>query len=540
MKSICILPLVKENKIQTILRDVPASIVVFLVALPLCLGIALASNAPLFSGLIAGIVGGLVVGSISGSPLSVSGPAAGLTVIVADAIGVFQQVAPDANAAWSMFLLSIVVAGVLQILFGALRVGILGYYFPNAVIHGMLAAIGLILILKQLPHLVGYDMDFEGDLSFLQKDGHNTFSELYYAWKALHPGAAMIGTMGLVIIYLWERPFLKKMMFFKLVPASLVVVFLGVVVNQLFGVAGSSLHVGIKHLVSLPVFEAPGDLVAALAFPDFSAVVRKEVWVVGVTIAVVASIESLLSVEAADRLDPLKRLTPFNRELVAQGSGNLVSALLGGLPLTAVIVRTSANVNAGARTKLSTILHGVWLLLAVLLLAPILNLIPLAALAAVLIHVGYKLTKPALYLSTLKKGSQQFIPFFATVLGIMFTDLLRGIGIGMVFGLVFILRNNYRNCITVVRDGNDILLQLKKDVFFLNKPIVRDALASIPEGTNVIIDGTIPQFIDQDIIDIMEDFIATASEKNITVELKKSYSSKYPLFSLQPEQGAKF
>ncbi len=497
-------------------NDLPSGLVVFLVALPLCLGIALASGAPLFSGIIAGIVGGTVVAISSGSPLSVSGPAAGLTVIVLNAI--------NQLGSYDVFLLAVVLAGLIQIALGFLKAGIIGYYFPSSVIKGMLAAIGIILILKQLPHAVGYDKDNEGDFDFIQADGENTFSEIINSINHVHPGAIIIASISLFILIMWERPFLKKYSFFKIVPGALLAVILGIVINEWFRTAQPALYLSGEKLVSLPVANSANEFISQFTLPDFSAFGNYKVYVVAITIAIIASLESLLSVEAADKLDPYKRNTPTNRELKAQGLGNLVSGLIGGLPLTAVIVRSSANVNAGGKTKLSAIIHGLFLLVSVIGLATVLNKIPLACLAALLLLVGYKLAKISLFKSMYKLGWDQFLPFIVTVIAIQLSDLLKGIGIGMAVSVFFILRNNYKRSYFFHKEehheGEMITISLAEDVTFLNKGSIMQTLSHLPENSNVVIDGSKSHTIDLDVLEIIHDFKNTAELKNIKLELK--------------------
>lgn len=494
--------------------DIPAAVVVFLVALPLCLGIALGSNAPnLFAGLIGGIIGGIVIGSFSGSQLSVSGPAAGLTAIVATAIGKLP--------AYEAFLLAVVIAGVIQMIFGFLRGGFLGDYIPNSVIKGMLAAIGIILILKQFPHLVGYDKDFSGDEAFFQKDTNNTFSEIFYALNYITPVAVLIGLLGLGIQVLWEKVLVKKSAVFKLIPAPLVVVIMGIFVTIAFNKSGT-FALNNEHLVNIPIASSIGEFASFFTMPDWSFITNSDVWITGITLALVASLESLLSIEAADKLDPYKRVTDNNRELKAQGIGNIVSGMIGGLPLTSVIVRTSANINAGAKSKLSAILHGILLLLCVAFIPGLLNKIPYAALASILIYTGYKLAKVSLFKEFFGKGWDQFVPFVVTILAILFTDLLKGIMVGLVIGLYFVMRSNYKSAVFIVNDHNKYLIRLRKDVSFLNKPGVKRKLEAVPENSYVLIDITRADFIDKDIIDTINEFNAHAHLKNIKVEIKKS------------------
>lgn len=494
--------------------DLPASIVVFLVALPLCLGIALASNAPLFSGVIGGIVGGLVIGSLSGSQLSVSGPAAGLTAIVAAAILKLPT--------FETFLVAIVICGVLQIIFGFLKAGILGDYIPNSVIKGMLAAIGLILILKQFPHLVGYDANFEGDESFKQPNSENTFTGLAQAIKYITPVAILIGAISLLFQVLWEKFTASKKGFIKLIPAPLVVVLVGIGINEYFRSAGSSYAIDPQHMVNIPVAGSTQEFISFFTFPDFSGIRNSDVWIAGITLALVASLETLLSIEACDDLDPYQRVTDKERELKAQGVGNIVSGLIGGLPLTSVIVRSSANVNAGARSKMSTIFHALLLLSCVALIPGLLNLIPKSALAAILIFIGYKLAKPALFRQYFKKGWDQFLPFVITIMAILLTDLLVGVLIGIGVGLFFVIRSNFRTAVFIVHDQNKYLFRLRKDVSFLNKPIIKNKLEEVPEDSYVLIDASRADFIDKDIVEVIEDFTIHAPLKNIIVEVKYS------------------
>jgi MFS superfamily sulfate permease-like transporter len=497
-------------------NDLPSGLVVFLVALPLCMGIALASGAPLFSGIIAGIVGGTIVASASGSNLSVSGPAAGLTVIVHSAI--------TSLGSYEIFLLAVAIAGLLQIALGYAKAGIIGYYFPSNVIKGMLAAIGIILILKQIPHAVGYDVDNEGDFDFFQADGENTFSEIVRSLDHIHPGAVIIAAISLFILIMWEQKFIKRFSFTKIIPGALIAVIVGILVNEWFGASNSPLYLTGDKLVRLPVASSAFDFVNQFTMPDFSGLSNYNVYVVAITIAIIASLESLLSVEATDKLDPYKRNTPANRELKAQGLGNFVSGLIGGLPVTAVIVRSSANVNAGAKTKLSAIIHGIMLLGSVIGLAALLNKIPLSCLAALLLVVGYKLARISLFKSMYKMGWDQFLPFIVTVVAIQFSDLLKGIAIGMAFSVFYILRNNYRRSFQFKNeknhDGEKIVIQLAEDVTFLNKGSIVSTLDQLPNNSTVVIDGSKSHNIDVDVLEIIHDFKSTAVLKKITLELK--------------------
>ncbi len=501
-------------------KDIPAGVVVFLVALPLCLGIALASGAPLFSGVIAGIVGGLVVGSLSGSQLSVSGPAAGLTVIVLNAIadlGTFES-----------FLLAVFLAGVFQVILGIAKAGVIGHFFPSSVIKGMLSAIGLILILKQIPHALGDDEDYEGDEAFFQSDGENTFTEIALAFQNIEPGALIICIISIAILVLWETRTFSGMGWTNVIPGPLVAVGFGMLTNSIiYTKAIPSLSLSGKHMVSLPKIESATDFFNELTFPDFSGILDPDILIVAITIAIIASLETLLSLDAVDKLDPLKRIAPASRELWAQGAGNMISGLIGGLPVTAVIVRSTANISSGGRTKVSAIFHGLLLLMSVTLFPTILNLIPLAGLAAVLLMVGYKLAKPSLFKSVYNQGMNQFLPFIITILAILFTDLLIGICIGIAVGIFFVIKANLTRGIVVnVSDPNTYNINLVKDVSFLNKAFLRQNLRDIPNNSTVIFRESDSIFIDHDIIETIDDFCITAKNKNIKVEMHKSNGAK--------------
>jgi MFS superfamily sulfate permease-like transporter len=493
-------------------HDIPAGLVVFLVAVPLCLGIALASGAPPFSGVIAGIIGGVIVSIFSGSQLAVSGPAAGLTVIVATAIEKLGGLEP--------FLVSVVLAGLLQLAMGFLRAGVIGAYFPAAVIKGMLAAIGIILIMKQLPHAIGYDAEAESDLSFVETDSSMSLQSIADALSAISPGAAIVTAGSLAIMLLWESPTIKRRKLLSLMPGPLVAVTFGVVYNLLSAKLTPALSIASQHLVNLPAIFGPLEFGKQLTFPDFSALANPSVYVTAVTLALIASLETLLSLEAIDKLDPLKRTASTDQELKAQGIGNILSGMLGGLPMTAVIVRASANINAGAHTKVASFVHGVLLLLSAMFLSVVLNMIPLACLAAILLLTGYKLAKPKVFKEVYLKGFNQFAPFVVTVVAILATDLLMGMAIGMAVGLFFVLRANYHAAITLTRDGNNYLLRLHKDVSFLNKALLRGILERVDENGYVIVDGAKASFIDQDILETLQDFIKASGDSNITVELK--------------------
>lgn len=513
----------KINLFSDFKSDFASGLVVFLVALPLCLGIALASGAPLFSGIISGIVGGIVVGYLSTSQLSVSGPAAGLTAIILTAIS-------DLGA-FNILLLAVFIAGLVQLALGFLKAGTISNYFPNNVIEGMLAGIGLIIILKQIPHAIGLDSDFEGDQAFSQMNGENTFTELFSIFDYFQIGSIIVTLVSLAILILWNKvTFLKSL---KVVPGALVAVVVGVLLNEYFIQTGSSFAISKDHLVSLPVPESFEELKAIFVLPDFSAVTNSKVWVVGFTIAIVASIETLLCIEAADKMDSQKRFSDTNVELKAQGIGNMISALLGGLPMTSVVVRTSANNAAGAKSKLSAIIHGVFLLVSVFAIPTILNKIPYATLAAILLLVGYKLANP----KTLKHFWQkdkiyQFIPFIATFIFVVLTDLLKGVAIGLVINVIFILIGNSKRAYSFRKeeyhDGDIIHIDLAQEVSFLNKAAIKSTLNDLPENSKVVINARETAYIAHDVLDLINDFKQIQSrEKNIKVKLtgfKKAYN----------------
>ena len=497
-------------------NDLPASIVVFFVALPLCLGIALASGAPLFSGLIAGIIGGIVVGILSGSQIGVSGPAAGLAAIVLAAIATLGS--------FENFLMAVVLGGVIQIVFGVLRAGIIGYYFPSSVIKGMLTGIGIIIVLKQIPHFFGYDADPEGDFAFFQVDGGNTFSALFDTIENVSPGATLIACISLGILLLWDIVLSKKAKIFQLVQGPLVVVVVGIV-YYLATRDSESLAISAEHLVSVPTPDSVASFFGQFRLPNFGAITNPQVWLTAFTIALVASLETLLCVEATDKLDSEKRVTPTNRELLAQGTGNIISGMIGGLPITQVIVRSSANVQSGAKTKLSAILHGVFLLIFVMMVPGLLNMIPLSVLAAILFTVGYKLAKPVLFKKMYDLGWKQFLPFTVTVLGIIFTDLLMGIGMGLVVGVVVILIKSYQNSYFLHKEdinggsGARVKMTLAEEVTFFNKGAILKELDRLAEGSYLEIDVTKTRYLDHDIIEILDDFSHKAKLRNITIKI---------------------
>nr|WP_310525182.1 SulP family inorganic anion transporter [Polymorphobacter sp.] len=492
--------------------DVPASIVVALVALPLCLGVALASGAPLFAGLIAGVVGGVVVGALSRSALSVSGPAAGLTAIV--------YVAITSLPSYGAFLLAVCLAGVMQIGFSLTKGGVLAEFVPSSVITGMLAAIGLILILKQLPHAVGYDGDPQGDFEFWQRDGSNTLMALADMLRNdIVWGAALIALVSLVFLFWWDKARPKQGPF-RLLPGPLVVVAFGIGANAVFVRFMPELAVAQSHLVNVPVTASAAAFFALFRMPDFGAVTNVAVWTTAVTLAIVASLESLLSVTAVDEIDPKRRVTDKNRELLAQGSGNLVSGLLGGIPVTSVIVRSSANVESGADSRLSTILHGFWLLVSVTMIPVVLNLIPLSALAAVLIATGYKLAKPKLFAERWAQGMTQFIPFVVTVLAILFTDLLVGILIGLAVGMGFVIWRSLADVITYVETDEAVMVRARRNLYFIHKVQLQAALARVPDNHTVLIDLSPTNYVDLDNFDIINAFVKSAPYRNLRVVLK--------------------
>lgn len=496
-------------------NDLPASIVVFFVALPLCLGIALASGAPLFSGLIAGIIGGIVVGFLSGSKIGVSGPAAGLAAIVLVAI--------TSLGGYENFLVAVVLGGVIQLLFGVLRLGIIGYYFPSSVIKGMLTGIGIIIILKQIPHFFGYDADPEGDFAFFQIDGENTFSEILNMVNNIQPGSALIGIAALAILLLWSNVLSKKGEFFEVVQGPLVAVVVGIIFYVLTK-SHDTLGIENTHLVSVPVPDGFDSFIGQFSFPNFAAISNPEIWVVAFTIALVASLETLLCVEATDKLDPDKNVTPTNRELLAQGTGNIISGMIGGLPITQVIVRSSANIQSGGRTKASAIIHGFFLLISVILIPTILNMIPLSVLAAILLVVGYKLAKPSTFKAMYDGGWEQFVPFIVTIVGIVFTDLLKGIGLGLAVGIFIVLFRSYKNSHFLHKEGEDvddgkIKMTLAEEVTFFNKGAILKQLDALPENTFLELDVRDTRYLDNDIIEILDDFAYKAKEKNINIKL---------------------
>lgn len=517
----------EPNLFKELKSDLPASIVVFFVAVPLCLGIALASGAPLFAGIIAGIIGGTIVGIASGSHLGVSGPAAGLAVIVLTAIGTLGS--------YPAFLMAVVVSGVIQLILGFAKAGFIAYFFPTSVIKGMLTGIGLLIIIKQIPHALGYDKDVEGDDAFLQPTGENSFSSILSAFDYVTPGAVLIAVISLAILILWDTVLSKKHKIFQLIQGPIVVVAVGILLNYLYQTNALNFSLAKDQVVQLPVASSLSDFFNQFTTPDFSQLTNWKIYQVGLVLAIVASLETLLCVEATDKLDPYKRITPTNRELKAQGLGNVISGLIGGLPITQVIVRSSANINFGAKTKMSAILHGVFLLISALTIAGILNMIPLASLAAILLMVGYKLAKPTLFKQMYNLGWEQFVPFIATVVGILLTDLLKGITIGLVFSIFYTLRHSYKNShhmrdVHTSEDGRDVHhLVLAEEVSFFNKASVLNVLTNIPPNSKVIVDFEKSKAVAHDVIELIDDYRANAKTNNIEVEIRNLKEGTQPI-----------
>lgn len=512
------------HPLKNLKADIPASIVVFFVALPLCLGIALASGAPLFSGLIAGIVGGIVVGMLSGSAIGVSGPAAGLAAIVLVAISTL--------GGFENFLLAVVLGGIIQVAFGILKAGVIGYYFPSSVIKGMLTGIGIIIVIKQIPFFFGYD-------KALATDAH--FTELL---NYISPGATLIALIGLAILIIWNVWLSKSYKVFQIVQGPVVAVAVGII-YYILTKDSTTWSVDQSMLVSVPTPENLSSFLGQFSSPNFDQITNPQIWVTAFTIALVASLETLLCVEATDKLDPRKRVTPTNRELIAQGSGNIISGLIGGLPITQVIVRSSANIQSGGKTKTAAIVHGFLLLLSVLIIPTLLNKIPLSVLAAVLFIVGYKLAKPALFVTIYKQGWKQFVPFIVTVLGIIFTDLLVGIGLGLAVGIIVILIKSYQNSHFLhIEDKSNgakkVKMTLAEEVTFINKGAILKELEHIDKDSALEIDVRKTRFLDYDIIEILEDFSLKAKNRSIDITLisergtVKNPDSFIEFFKLRP------
>lgn len=497
--------------------DTLSGLVVFLVALPLCLGIAVASGAPPFAGIITGVIGGIVVGFLSNSNLSVSGPAAGLIAIILAAV---------TNLGYETFLLAVVLAGVFQLILGFAKAGSISSYFPSGVIEGMLTAIGIIIIKKELPHAIGYDKGHEGDFysyELLDKADQGFFGELIHSFNYAHNGIILVTLVSLAILIAFNKvAFLKKI---KAIPGALIVVVVGILINEFFRMTNSPLLITEEHLVKLPTASSFSEFFTQFSFPNFAGFTNPAVWITAATIAAVASIETLLCLEAGDKMDPLKRFSSANIELKAQGIGNILAGLIGGIPMTSVIVRTSANVNAGARTKFSAIAHGIFLLLAVVLIPSLLNKIPMACLAAILIMIGLKLASPKVFKHMWHAGKFQFIPFIVTAISVVGIDLLKGVGIGLMVSIFFILRGNMKLAYFFKKEdhheGETITIDLAQEVSFLNKAAIKQTLSHLPDNCKVIIDAKNTVYIDYDVLELLKDFMNFGSkDKNVTVELQ--------------------
>ncbi len=513
-------------KSQYIKSDLLSGMVVFLVALPLCLGIAVASGAPPFAGIICGIIAGIVVGSLSGSHVSVSGPAAGLIAIVLVAIN---------DLGYETFLVAVMIAGLFQLILGLVKAGTISSYFPTSVIEGMLVAIGIIIIMKEVPHAIGYDKAHEGDFFSFEKGAEpNFFAELLTAINFAHLGAIIITVVSIGILVAFNKlAFLKKL---KVVPGALVVVVVGILINEAFISSGSALAIGGEHLVTLPTASTVDEFFGQFTSPAFNSIANPKVWIVGLTIAIVASIETLLCLEAADKMDPMKRYSSANRELKAQGVGNLISGFVGGLPITSVIVRTTANINAGAKSRVSTIAHGFYLLVTVITIPFLLNKIPMACLASILIMIGLKLASPKVFKHMWKSGKYQFVPFVVTVVAVVMTDLLKGVGIGLFVSIIFLLKGNMKLAYFFKKEkhheGETIFIDLAQEVSFLNKAAIKQTLAHLPENSKVVINAEHTVYIDYDVLEMIRDFMNYGSkDKNIQVRLKnfkKAYRMEDP------------
>lgn len=506
-------PEINNSVLANLKYDLPAGIAVFLIAIPLSLGIALASGAPLFSGLIAGIISGLVVAPLSGSSLGISGATAGIAVIVWAAID---------KLGFSGFLLALVLAGIFQIIMGLSKAGVIAYYFPSSVINGMLTGMGFILFLKQIPHAMGYDRDYEGDTSFYQSDSYSSFSELAHMVDFSSPAAVMIALVSLAILILWEQPFMKKQRISQLFKGALIAIISAVLINEGLQNFYPELALSGNHLVMIPVLNNTRDLLDQMHAPDFSQLGNPAVYLTALTLAVVASLKTLLSVEAVDKMDPYKRVTPTDRELIAQGIGNVCSGLVGGLPLAQVIVRSSIGVQSGAKTKATAFIVGLLLLLAVTFIPTLLNKIPLASLASVLLVVGYKLIRPKVFADMYKAGMYHFIPFCVTILGMIFTDLLFGLVIGLIAALFSILLENYKSPFYFNEShiGNKTILKLSEHISFLNKANIQQTLEQLPDHSEVVIDATRAKYIDYDVFEIIENFKIEAQRKHIKLTIE--------------------
>ncbi|MBC7627854.1 SulP family inorganic anion transporter [Ferruginibacter sp.] len=528
----------KESMFKYLKNDLPSGLVVFLVALPLCLGISLASGAPFFSGLISGIIGGVVIGYLSGSKLSVSGPAAGLAALVLAAI--------TNIGAFDLFLCAVLIAGILQILMSVARLGGIANYFPSSVIKGMLTSIGILIIAKQIPHAVGYEKEEKGNLTELVSFGSEDWHKLLEPLQHIQVGVFIICIVSILIMIVWEKPFIKNKV--KFIPGALVAVIVAILINEIFKATQSPLVVEDNHLVQIKAAKSAGEFFSFFTLPDFNGFLNSKVIVTGIMIAIIATLETLLSIEAVDNLDPERKVTNTNKELLAQGIGNAVSGLIGGLPITSVIVRSSANVNAGAKSKLSAIFHGILLLVCVVTIPSLLNYIPLSALAAILLITGYKLCKIAVFSQMIKNGKYQYIPFFITVIVIICIDLLglypslkgEGLLVGVIAGLIAafgaILHGNLKNSYFFHKDKhqeNDIInIHLSEEVSFLNKAAIRETLDHIPGNTRVTINASNTDYIDFDVLELIKEFRdIKAPLKNITCKLE-GFQEKYQIENL--------
>ena len=496
--------------------DLLAGMVVFLVALPLCLGIAVASGAPPFAGIISGIIGGIIVGSLSKSHVSVTGPAAGLIAIILVAV---------TDLGYETFLVAVMVAGLIQLTLGLAKAGGISSYFPTSVIEGMLVAIGIIIIKKELPHAIGYDLEHEGDFFSYQllKADEGFFGELLHSFNYAHTGAIIVSVVSIAIIIAFNKvPALKKI---KAIPGALVAVVAGILMNELFKAAMPQWIIANEHLVVLPTADSVQAFLGQFQTPDLNGFANPKVWVTGLTIAIVASIETLLCLEAGDKMDPLKRYSSANAELRAQGIGNLLSGLIGGIPMTSVIVRTTANINAGAKTKMSAIFHGIFLLLAVIAIPGLLNKIPMASLAAILIMIGLRLASPKVFKHIWQSGKHQFVPFIITVIAVVFTDLLKGVGIGLVVSIFYILKGNMKLAYFFRKEqhheGETIHIDLAQEVSFLNKAAIKATLSALPQNSKVVVSADNTVYIDHDVLELLRDFVNFgAKDKNINITLK--------------------
>ena len=498
--------------------DLPASAVVFFIAVPLCLGISLASGAPLFAGLLSGILGGIVAGSLSRSPIAVSGPAAGMAGVVLLSI---QDI-----GSYEGFLVAVVLVGIFQILLGYLHVGVVGHYIPSAVIKGMLSGIGIMFVLKQIPHAFGDDADFVGDENFFQDDKHNTITEIFVAVTNFLPAAVLVSLAGILLMMVWRNEKIQRHKILSIIPSPLLVVCLGMLINYIIARVWPMQALANDHLVNLPAISWN----SAFVFPDWSVLTNRAVYISAITLTLVASIETLLSIEAADKLDPYKRITPVNRELKTQGLTNMLCGFLGALPITTVVVQTSANMDAGAKSKASTITHGTILALSILIFPFALNKIPLASLAAILIVYGYRLTSPKVWLDIREQGITQFLPFAATALAIVFTNLIVGVFIGMLVAVFFVLKSNFQSAMLRVNNGNSYLIKFTKDVSFFNRSTLVKNLETIPENSTLLFEGSQVRFLDHDIIELIEDYKKNGLIRNITVEIKKTRHALHPFF----------